>query len=155
MDWALKRVLRFAVKKNFGRYLQAELAPEQLDVALGAGRAEVRDVLLNCAAVNEQLVRGSAACRRGSPFSPRRAGGARRARAGAFVFAFSSSRTSANCLPRHPARRRGRAAAACRPPQLPRTRRMRSRRIAGRPAGDARPVRSRGPPHGALPSPLT
>lgn len=61
-DWALKRVLKFLVKKNFGRFLQLEVDLDQLDVQLGSGRVEIRDVLLNCDAVNAHLVR--TCCRR-------------------------------------------------------------------------------------------
>jgi autophagy-related protein 2 len=63
MDWALKRVLRFALKKNVGRFLRVELDAEQLDVFASAGRVEVRDVLLNSEALNAQLVRPAARAR--------------------------------------------------------------------------------------------
>jgi hypothetical protein len=38
-----------------GRLLQNELNLEQLDVALGSGTVELRDVVLNCAYIREQL----------------------------------------------------------------------------------------------------
>ena len=58
-DWALKRVLKFALKRNLGRFLRTELDLEQLDVQLGTGTLELRSVLLNCEQLNRALVRGS------------------------------------------------------------------------------------------------
>jgi hypothetical protein len=55
-DWALKRVLKFVLKKSVGRFLHSEPDLEQLDVQLSTGTFELRNVLLNCDAVNEQLV---------------------------------------------------------------------------------------------------
>lgn len=55
-DWALKRVLKYLLKKNFGKYLQLEVDLEQLDVQLSRGKVEIRDVLLNCEALSAQLV---------------------------------------------------------------------------------------------------
>jgi autophagy-related protein 2 len=60
-DWALKRVLKFALKRNLGRFLQTELDLEQLDVQLGTGTLELRSVLLDCEQLNKQLVGRSAA----------------------------------------------------------------------------------------------
>ncbi len=61
-DWALKRVLKFVLKKSLGRFLHSEPDLEQLDVQLSSGIFELRNVLLNCQAVNEQLV-GNPGCR--------------------------------------------------------------------------------------------
>jgi autophagy-related protein 2 len=61
-DWALKRVLKFVLKKSVGRFLHSEPDLEQLDVQLSSGTFELRNVLLNCQAVNEQLVSGSTCC---------------------------------------------------------------------------------------------
>ncbi|KAL6745966.1 hypothetical protein V8C86DRAFT_3210342 [Haematococcus lacustris] len=55
MDWAVKRFLRFVLKRALGKYLQSEPDLQQLDVVLGCGRLELRDVLLNCEAVNKDL----------------------------------------------------------------------------------------------------
>jgi autophagy-related protein 2 len=55
-DWALRRVLKFALKRAVGRFLRAELDLEQLDVQLGAGAVELRGVLLDCDALTERLV---------------------------------------------------------------------------------------------------
>lgn len=55
-DWALKRVLKFLLKKSVGRFLHSEPDLEQLDVQLSSGTFELRNVLLNCQAVSEQLV---------------------------------------------------------------------------------------------------
>lgn len=56
-DWALRRVLKFVLKRSVGRYLQTELDLEQLDVQLGSGAVELRSVLLDCDRLNERLVR--------------------------------------------------------------------------------------------------
>lgn len=56
-DWMLKRVLKSVLKKTVGRYLQSEPDLDQLDVQLSKGTFELRNVLLNCDAVNAQLVR--------------------------------------------------------------------------------------------------
>lgn len=56
-DWALKRVLKFLLGRSLGKYLKTELDLEQLDVQLGTGTLELRNVVLNCANINEQLVR--------------------------------------------------------------------------------------------------
>lgn len=58
-DWMLKRVLKSVLKKTVGRYLQSEPDLDQLDVQLSKGTFELRNVLLNCDAVNAQLVRQS------------------------------------------------------------------------------------------------
>jgi hypothetical protein len=57
-DWALRRVLKFVLKRSVGRYLQTELDLEQLDVQLGCGAVELRNVLLNCDSINQRLVIG-------------------------------------------------------------------------------------------------
>jgi autophagy-related protein 2 len=64
-DWALRRVLKFVLKRSVGRYLQNDLDLEQLDVQLGTGAIELRNALLNCDSINERLVRrprGRAVC---------------------------------------------------------------------------------------------
>lgn len=53
----LKRLLKFVLKRSVGRFLHSEPDLEQLDVQLGSGTFELRSVLLNCDAVNAQLVR--------------------------------------------------------------------------------------------------
>lgn len=55
-DWALKRVLKFVLKRNLGRFLQTDLDLEQLDVQLGTGTLELKSVLLDCAQLNKHLV---------------------------------------------------------------------------------------------------
>eukprot|EP00192_Tetraselmis_astigmatica_P018980 CAMPEP_0117698070 /NCGR_PEP_ID=MMETSP0804-20121206/29571_1 /TAXON_ID=1074897 /ORGANISM="Tetraselmis astigmatica, Strain CCMP880" /LENGTH=233 /DNA_ID=CAMNT_0005512373 /DNA_START=688 /DNA_END=1386 /DNA_ORIENTATION=+ len=54
-DWAVKRLLKFVLKRNLGRLLKNEVDLEQLSVQLGSGRVELRQVLLNSEALNEQL----------------------------------------------------------------------------------------------------
>lgn len=56
-DWALRRVLKFVLKRSLGRYLQTELDLDQLDVQLAAGAVELRSVLLNCDTISAALVR--------------------------------------------------------------------------------------------------
>lgn len=58
-DWALKRVLKFVLKRLLGKALKGEVDLGQLDVALGAGTAELRDLELNSEYITEQL---GAAC---------------------------------------------------------------------------------------------
>lgn len=55
-DWALKKLLKFILKRNIGRYLDSELDLDQLDVELGTGRLELRNVLLACDSINTDLV---------------------------------------------------------------------------------------------------
>jgi hypothetical protein len=57
-DWALRRVLKFVLKRSLGRYLQTDLDLEQLDVQLGSGAVELRNALLNCDSINQRLVGG-------------------------------------------------------------------------------------------------
>ncbi len=54
LDYVARRVLKIAIKKGVGRWLGNE--DLDLDVALGSGRVELRDVLLNCEALNKDLV---------------------------------------------------------------------------------------------------
>ncbi len=61
-DWALKRVLKFILKRSVGRFLQNEVDLDQLDVQLGTGTLELRDVLLHCDNINQHLVRASILC---------------------------------------------------------------------------------------------
>lgn len=55
-DWLLKRVLKAVLKRNIGRYLSSEIDLGQLDVDLGAGKLELKNVLLNCDVINGDLV---------------------------------------------------------------------------------------------------
>ena len=57
-DWALRRLLKFVLKRNFKHLLRTELDLDQLSVQLGRGTLELRDVLLNTDYLNEQLVGG-------------------------------------------------------------------------------------------------
>lgn len=57
-DGALRRFLKFVLKRSIGKYLQSELDLEQLEVELGSGRLELRNALLNCETINAALVRG-------------------------------------------------------------------------------------------------
>lgn len=56
-DWALKRFLKFVLKRNLGQLLKNEVDLEQLSVQLSSGSVELRQVLLNCEAINDKLVR--------------------------------------------------------------------------------------------------
>jgi hypothetical protein len=56
IDFA-KRLLKFAVKHSVGKYLASEPDLRQLDVDLGSGCVELKDALLNCEALNKDLVR--------------------------------------------------------------------------------------------------
>lgn len=55
-NWGLKRVFKFVLKRSLGPFLKTEVDLDQLDVHLGTGTLELRDVLLNCQYLNEQLV---------------------------------------------------------------------------------------------------
>lgn len=55
-DWALKRFLKFALKKTLGRYLKSELDVNELDVELSSGSLALRNVLLDVDAVNRDMV---------------------------------------------------------------------------------------------------
>lgn len=55
-DWLLKRFLKFVLKRNVGKYLCSEIDLEQLDVKLDAGKLELKNLLLNCEAINKDLV---------------------------------------------------------------------------------------------------
>ena len=55
-DWLLKRFLQFVLKKCVGRYLRTDLDLEQLDVKLDSGCMELKNVLINCDALNDDLV---------------------------------------------------------------------------------------------------
>ncbi|GIL65394.1 hypothetical protein Vafri_19137 [Volvox africanus] len=54
-DWLLKRFLKFVLKRNVGKYLSSEIDLEQLDVKLDTGKLELKNLLLNCDAVNKDL----------------------------------------------------------------------------------------------------
>ena len=55
-DFFLRKAFKFALKRNLGKYLASEIDPSQLDVQLGQGTIELRQLLLNCHELNEQLV---------------------------------------------------------------------------------------------------
>ena len=55
-DFFLRKAFKFALKRSLGKYLASELDPNQLDVQLGQGTIELRQLLLNCNELNEQLV---------------------------------------------------------------------------------------------------
>jgi hypothetical protein len=55
-DWLLKRFLKFVLKRNIGKYLTSEIDLEQLDVKLDTGTLELKNLLLNCDALNKDLV---------------------------------------------------------------------------------------------------
>ncbi|GIL88933.1 hypothetical protein Vretifemale_16845 [Volvox reticuliferus] len=57
-DWLLKRFLKFVLKRNVGKYLSSEIDLEQLDVKLDTGKLELKNLLLNCDAVNKDLALG-------------------------------------------------------------------------------------------------
>ncbi|KAL0039958.1 hypothetical protein WJX79_000037 [Trebouxia sp. C0005] len=54
-DFFLRKAFKFALKRNLGKYLASEIDPSQLDVQLGQGTIELRQLLLNCNELNEQL----------------------------------------------------------------------------------------------------
>jgi len=54
-SWALRRVFRFALRRALGRALKNDLDVNQLDVALGAGTLELRDLVLDCDYLTRQL----------------------------------------------------------------------------------------------------
>ena len=56
-DWALKRILKFVLKRSLRHVIKTQIDLEQLSVQLGQGRLELREVLLNTDYFNEQLVR--------------------------------------------------------------------------------------------------
>ena len=55
-DFFLRKAFKFALKRNLGKYLASELDPNQLDVQLGQGTIELKQLLLNCSELNQQLV---------------------------------------------------------------------------------------------------
>lgn len=55
-DFFLRKAFKFALKRNLGKYLASELDLNQLDVQLGQGTIELRQLLLNCNELNEQVV---------------------------------------------------------------------------------------------------
>eukprot|EP00898_Chlorokybus_atmophyticus_P006013 jgi/Chlat1/6412/Chrsp45S06026 len=54
-NWALKRLYKFALKRALGKVLQNELDLEQLDVQMGTGTVELRNLLLDTDYLTEQL----------------------------------------------------------------------------------------------------
>ena len=54
-SWALRRVFKFVLRRVLGKVLKNELNLEQLDVALGSGTLELRDVALNCDYIRRHL----------------------------------------------------------------------------------------------------
>lgn len=61
-DFFLRKAFKFALKRNLGKYLASELDLNQLDVQLGQGTIELRQLLLNCTELNEQLVSQTIPC---------------------------------------------------------------------------------------------
>ncbi|GBG84037.1 hypothetical protein CBR_g37914 [Chara braunii] len=53
--WALKRVYKFVLKRLLGRLLKNELDLKQLEVQLGAGTLELRDLTLDTDYLNDQI----------------------------------------------------------------------------------------------------
>lgn len=51
----MKRVYKFLLKRLLGRLLVNEIDLEQLEVQLGAGTLELRDLLLDTDYLNEQV----------------------------------------------------------------------------------------------------
>lgn len=65
-DWALRRLLKFALRRWLRKWFEIDL--DQLSVQLGSGRVEFKDVLLNIDQLNERLVRcGVGRTRQNSP----------------------------------------------------------------------------------------
>lgn len=54
-QWATKRVCKFFMKRLLGRILRSELDLEQLDVQLGSGTIQLKDLALNTDYLNDQL----------------------------------------------------------------------------------------------------
>ncbi|GAQ87036.1 autophagy protein 2 [Klebsormidium nitens] len=54
-SWAMKRVYKFLLKRLLGKLLVNEIDLEQLEVQLGAGTLELRDLLLDTNYLNAQL----------------------------------------------------------------------------------------------------
>ena len=63
-DWLLKRFLKFLLKRSLGRYLRTDLDLEQLELKLDIGCLELKNVLIDCDAVNADLVRVLGFCPR-------------------------------------------------------------------------------------------
>ena len=55
MDGLLKRFLKFSLKRSLGKYLDSDIDLEQLDVKLGSGKLELRNLLLRAEAINQEL----------------------------------------------------------------------------------------------------
>jgi len=54
-QWATKRVCKFFMKRLLGRILHSELDLEQLDVQLGSGKIQLKDLALNTDYLNDQV----------------------------------------------------------------------------------------------------
>ncbi|GAB4814248.1 hypothetical protein N2152v2_001294 [Parachlorella kessleri] len=54
-DWALKRILKFVLKRSLRNVIKTRIDLDQLNVALGQGTLELKEVLLNERYLNEQL----------------------------------------------------------------------------------------------------
>ncbi len=54
-QWATKRVCKFFMKRLLGRILRSELDLEQLDVQLGSGKIQLKDLALNTDYLNDQV----------------------------------------------------------------------------------------------------
>jgi autophagy-related protein 2 len=55
-QWATKRVCKFFMKRLLGRILRSELDLEQLDVQLGSGTIQLKDLALNTDYLNDQVL---------------------------------------------------------------------------------------------------
>ncbi|KFM28316.1 Autophagy-related protein 2-like protein A [Auxenochlorella protothecoides] len=53
--WALKRLLKFVLKRNLKQWIATEIDLDQVEVQLGQGSLELREVLLNVDYINQQL----------------------------------------------------------------------------------------------------
>ncbi|CAM6122683.1 unnamed protein product [Calypogeia fissa] len=65
-QWATKRVCKFFMKRLLGRMLRSELDLEQLEVQLGFGTIQLKDIFLNTDYLNDQLGDASVAIKEGS-----------------------------------------------------------------------------------------
>jgi autophagy-related protein 2 len=54
-QWATKRVCKFFMKRLLGRILRSEPDLEQLDVQLGSGTIQLKDLALNTDYLNDQV----------------------------------------------------------------------------------------------------
>ena len=55
MEWPVKRFYKFMLKRLIGHLLEDELNLQQLDVQIGSGTVELRDLKLSSVALNNML----------------------------------------------------------------------------------------------------